>query len=58
MSEVEERARVSAVNQAVYEAVVTRGKDGATVKDLEEESIQVVWPGSRAPRLQELLRQL
>jgi hypothetical protein len=56
MSEVEERARVSAVNQAVYEAVVTRGKDGATVKDLEEESIQVVWPGSRVPASQKMIK--
>ena len=56
MNEADEKRRVEAVQKTVYEAVVTRGKDGATIKDLEEERIQVVWPGSRVQASQKMIR--
>ena len=56
MDEAEEKGRVEAVQKTVYEAVVTRGKEGATIKDLEEERIQVVWPGSRVQASQKMIK--
>jgi hypothetical protein len=45
--EGEERERLESVRRAVYAAVLTRGKDGASIVDVMGDNIQVVWPGSR-----------
>jgi hypothetical protein len=52
-----EAQRVTAVNHAVYEAIVPRAT-GATLNDLEKENppIQVVWPGSRVPANQKMIK--
>ena len=54
--EKEERERLEFVRRAVYAAVVTRGKDGASVVEVMGENIQVVWPGSRVPATQKMVQ--
>lgn len=53
-SEVAERERLESVRKAVYAAVVTRGKNGASIADVMGDNIQVVWPGSRVDATQKM----
>ena len=48
--------RLEFLRRAVYAAVVTRGKDGASVVEVMGENIQVVWPGSRVPATQKMVQ--
>ena len=54
--EVRERERLECLRRAVYEAVLIRGKDGASIPDVMGDNIQVVWPGSRVNATQKMVQ--
>jgi hypothetical protein len=51
----EDRERAEKLRRSVFEAVATRAMGGATLKDVMEDNIQVIWPGSRVRATQKMV---
>jgi hypothetical protein len=54
--EEHENAAIISVRRAVYEAVVTRGKDGISLRSIMDDNIRVVWPGSTVPATEKMVQ--
>lgn len=46
---------IISIRRAVYEAVVTRGKVGISLRNIMDDNIRVVWPGSTVPATEKMV---